>query len=252
MIPSYDIYRGVLTGYNKAFIVDEKVRSALVAQDPRSDAILKPVLRGRDVQRYRAQWAKLWLIDTHNGYGDVPHINVDDYPAIKDHLDGFYERLVLRQDKGRTPYNLRNCAYHEAFSREKLYWRRVAKDGLFSYVEEEIQCVNAVYMLSGKSLKYLCAVLNSRLISWLMQRLLPTSGTGTFHWEKVHVERLPVPQLPTTGQYPFIRLVEKILHEKASSRKTQVCELERAINREVYALYDLTPSEILALEDTAT
>ena len=107
------------TGYNNAFIIDTATKDALVAADAKSPEIIKPVLRGRDIQRYKAQWAGKWLIDTHNGYGDVPAINIDDYPAIKSHLIGFYQRLTIRQDKGKTPYNLRNCAYHEDFTERK-------------------------------------------------------------------------------------------------------------------------------------
>ena len=247
-----DIYRGVTTGLNEAFIITSEVRDSLIAEDPHSSEIIKPVLRGRDIHRYQAHWAGLWLIDTHNGYGRIPPINVDKYPSVKTHLNGFYERLVKRYDKGRTPYNLRNCAYHESFAREKLYWRRVAKRGMFSYVEEELQCVNAVFMLSGKSLKYLCAVLNTKLISWLIQRMLPTSGTGTFHWEKVHVERLPVPQVSSADECSFIRLVDQILLSISTSREAQVGELQSEIDRKVLELYQLTPEEIYAIERVTT
>ena len=68
-------------------------------------------MRGRDIRRYQAQWAGMWLIDTHNGFSNVPAIDVNDYPAIKAHLDSFYDRLAKRYDRGNTPYNLRNCAY---------------------------------------------------------------------------------------------------------------------------------------------
>ena len=64
--------RGIKTGFNDAFIIDNQTKDALIAQDPRSKEIIKPVLRGRDIQRYRARWADMWLIDTHNGYGGVP------------------------------------------------------------------------------------------------------------------------------------------------------------------------------------
>ena len=114
------IYRGVLTGYNKAFIIDNQTKETLVAQDQRSKEIIKPVLRGKDIQRFRAKWADMWIIDTHNGYDGVPAINVDDYPAIKTYLDGHFEQLEKRYDKGQTPYNLRNCAYHAEFVMEKL------------------------------------------------------------------------------------------------------------------------------------
>ena len=123
------IYRGILTGYNAAFLVDQETRDALVAEDSRSEEILKPVLRGRDIARYRANWADLWLIDTHNGYGEVPPIDVGDYPAIKRHLNQFMTRLKRRQDRGVTPYNLRNCAYHKEFHKEKLFWMDLTPEG---------------------------------------------------------------------------------------------------------------------------
>ena len=108
--PVKSIYHGIKTGFNDAFIVDQTTRDALVAEDPRSAELLKPILRGRDIARYQANWAGLWLIDTHNGYAGVPPIDVDNYPAIKAHLDIFIGHLRRRQDKGVTPYNLRNCA----------------------------------------------------------------------------------------------------------------------------------------------
>ena len=111
---------GIKTGLNEAFIIDNQTKEALINEDPRSAEIIKPILRGKDIKRWRARWAKLWLIDTHNGYGNVPAINVDDYPTLKSHLNGFNGRLTKRYDKGSTPYNLRNCAYYEEFAREKL------------------------------------------------------------------------------------------------------------------------------------
>ncbi len=98
----------------------KKTKDVLVAEDPRSEELLKPILRGRDIKRYRAEWAGLWVIDSHNGYGNVPPVNVDDYIAIKQHLDQFYPHLKKRQDKGVTPYNLRHCAYDQEFLRDKL------------------------------------------------------------------------------------------------------------------------------------
>ena len=80
---------GIKTGYNDAFVIDDATRQALIAEDPKSAEIIKPILRGRDIQRYQAEWAELWLIDSHNGYGDVPAVNMDDYPAIKNHLGRF-------------------------------------------------------------------------------------------------------------------------------------------------------------------
>ena len=227
MILSSDIYRGVLTGYNMAFIIDDKIRSTLIAQDPKSAEIIKPVLRGRDIQRYQAQWAELWLIDTHNGYGDVPPINIDDYPAIKDHLNGYYERLALRQDKGRTPYNLRNCAYHAQFMKEKLFWMHMSPRGRFAYSDSEIYCNQKAFFLTGHSLKYLCAILNSTLVTWLIRNMAVTTGMGLTQWDKFVVERISIPTIAVSEQRQFVQLVESILSAKADSPSADTTYLDR-------------------------
>ncbi|MDE0405906.1 MAG: hypothetical protein OXI53_11430 [Nitrospira sp.] len=239
---------GIKTGYNPAFVIDDATKQALIDKDPKSTDIIKPVLRGRDIQRYKAQWARLWLIDTHNGYGNVPSINIDNYPAIKNHLNRFYPQLKRRQDRGRTPYNLRNCAYHEEFAKEKLFWMDMSNRGKFAYSEKEMYCNNKGFMMTGKSLKYLCAVLNSALITWLMKNTARTTGMGLMQWEKFAVERLPIPKIPIAEQRPFIRLVDAILSAKAADPRADTTEQEAKIDRLAYALYGLTTEEIAAVE----
>ncbi len=239
---------GIKTGYNAAFVIDDETREAIIGEDPKSENILKPVMRGKDIQRFQAKWERFWLIDTHNGYETVPPVDVTEYKGAKQHLDKFSYHLESRKDKGITPYNLRDCAYHEEFKKEKLFWRRVAKEGTVAYVKDEVQCINAVYMLRGDSLRYLCATLNAKLVAWFMQRSLPTSGTGTFHWEKVHVERLPVPKLTSEEQLPFNQLVDRILTAKNTDPSTNTSELEAEIDWLVYDLYGLTDEEIAVVE----
>lgn len=107
------INRGILTGYNEAFIIDGKKREELIKQDPKSAEIIRPILRGRDIKKYSYDFADLWLITSHNGIKEkgIKPIDINNYPAIKAHLDQFYSQLEKRSDKGDTPYNLRNCAY---------------------------------------------------------------------------------------------------------------------------------------------
>ena len=243
---------GIKTGYNTAFIIDDATRQALVAADENSDEIIKPILRGRDIQRFQAKWAGLWLIDTHNGYGDVPAINVDDYPAIKSHLDGFYPRLKKRQDKGRTPYNLRSCAYHEDFNKEKLFWMHMSPRGRFSYSKSNTLCNQKAYIVTGNSLKYLCAILNSMLITWLVKNTAVTTGMGLTQWDKFVVERLPIPKITAAEQRSFVRLVERILRAKAADPAADTREWEAELDRLVYALYGLTAGEIAAVEGQVT
>ena len=239
---------GIKTGYNEAFIIGDVARQALIAEDSKSAEIIKPILRGRDIQRYRAKWAGLWLIDTHNGYGNVPAANIDNYPAIKSHLDGFYPRLEKRQDKGRTSYNLRNCAYHAEFAKEKLFWMDLTEQGRFAYDEGEMFCVNTVYMVSGQSIKFLCAILNSNLINWFMRNTAVTSGMGVTRWFSISVETIPIPKILAAEQRPFIRLVDSILSAKADDPAMDTGKQEAEIDRLVYALYGLTEEEISTVE----
>ena len=205
------INRGITTGLNEAFVMDGATREALISKDPNSADIIKPVLRGRDVQRYRAKWAGRWLIDTHNGYGNVSHVNIEHYPAVKAHLDCYFPRLERRQDKGRTPYNLRNCAFHDEFDEEKLFWIDLTEQGRFAYDDGEMFCVNTAFMITGTSLKYLLALLNSTLITWHIKNTALNSGMGVPRWIVFTVERLPIPKINAAKQRPFVRLVDEIL-----------------------------------------
>ena len=204
------------------------------------------MVRGRDIQRYKANWAKLWLLDTHNGYGDVPAIDIDDYPVVKEHLDRYYVRLAKRYDKGRTPYNLRNCAYHEDFTKEKLLWMDMSPTGRFAYSDTEVYCNNKGFMMTGGPLKYLCAILNSALVTWLMRHTARTTGVGLTQWEKFTVERLPIPKIGPDGQAPLIQLTDRILCEVEGGLR-DTAALEEEIDRLVYELYELTDSEIRAI-----
>ena len=191
----------------------------------------------------------MWIIDTHNGYGGVPPIEIDDYPAIKTYLDNYYEQLEKRYDKGRTPYNLRNCAYHEDFTKEKLLWIELVSNGRFAYDNSGVYGEATTFLLTGESIKYLCAVLNSKLIKWFLEQLAPTSGMGTLRWKKVYVERLPIPRVANARQQPFNLLVDGILEAKADDRDADTSEAEAEINAKVYQLYGLTPLEISTVEE---
>ena len=242
------INTGIKTGENPAFVIDEDTRNRLIERDPFADSIIKPLLRGKDVRRFWSHSAGIYLIDTHNGYGNFPPIDISRHPQVKTHLDRFLPRLKARQDKGISIYNLRSCAYYEDFKSEKIFWRRVAYEGMFSYVADESFCLNAAIMISGKSLKFLCGVLNSKFVTWLMHPQLPTSGTGTFQWEKLHVEKVPVPLIPGTDQHDLVNLVENIIDKKKADPSADTRILEADVDQIVYGYYGSTGKEISTVE----
>ena len=242
------IHVGILTGLNKAFIVNGKTKQALVKANPNSADVIRPLLRGRDIQRYRARWAEVWLIDAHNGYGHVPAFDVSDFPAIKAHLDQFYPDLAKRREKGRTPYNVRDCAYHEDLAKEKLVWIELADRGRFAYDDSGVFCLNSTFMMSGEALKYLCSILNSSLTCWFMQTTALNSGMGTARWIRGPVQRIPVPRITTAEQRPFVELIDHLLAAKDENPNADTGELEAKADQLVYGLYDLTREEVAAVE----
>jgi len=231
-------------------IIGNETKEALISEDPKSAEILKPILRGRDIKRYQAEWAKLWLIDTHNGYGNVAAIDIENYPAVKNYLDKFYPELEKRQDKGRTPYNLRNCAYHAEFAKEKLLWMDLTTQGRFVYDANGAFCSNTAFIMTGQSIKYLCALLNSHLITWIMRHTSLNSGMGVTRWIASTVEKIPVPKIPETVQEPFIQLVDKILSAKDTNPEADISGLEAKINQRIYKLYALTQAEVSIIESS--
>ena len=245
------ILTGIKTGLNDAFIIDDTTRQALVAADPNSTAIIKPVLRGRDIQRYRAQWADLWLIDTHNGYGDVAAINVADYPAVKNHLDGFSPQLEKRQDKGRTPYNLRNCAYHEEFFKPKIIWTDIAKHMRGTYDNTGYFLTNTAYLLPTNDLAVL-GFLGSTLFDWYSRQTFQSLGDpwrgGGLRYIAQYMENVPMFDSNQPQSRKIADLVARILSAKDVDPAADTSELETEIDRLCYTLYGLTDEEIAAVE----
>jgi len=236
------IYRGVLTGFNEAFIIDTSTKERLCAEDEKSAEIIKPILRGRDIKRYGYQWAGLWLINLYNN----PPVNINYYPAIKKHLDHYYPQLEKRLDKGVTPYNLRNCAYLQEFEKEKVVWKRVGSVLRFGYDIQGLFCLDSTCFAIGNDIKYLTALLNSRISIYQLLQNSPKTGTGDVITSIQALEPLMIPRIPQEKQQPFITRVDRILALKQQGKDTS--ELEREIDRLVYQLYDLTEEEIAMVE----
>ena len=251
------IYYGIKTGYNPAFIINSYTRNRLVAEDHRSADILRPILRGRDIQRYRARWAGLWLISTLPSLD----IDIDDYPAVKRHLLSYGRKRLEqtgkhlsdgRRARKRTPhrwFELQDtCTYHGEFATPKLLWIELAERGRFAYDESGILAEATAFIMTGTLTKYLCAVLNSDLIRWAFQHLAPTSGMGVLRWKKTYLDHVPVPHVPADDCESVTDLVDEVLRKKDANPDEDTTELETEINQKVNQLYGLNPSEIRVIE----
>lgn len=123
----------------------------------------------------------------------TPLNDVDDCPSVKARLDAFYPRLTSRQDKRRTPYDLRSCACHQEFAEENLLWIELTDNGRFAYDDTGVYGKATTFMMTGESLKYLLATLNSALVRRFMRQAAPTSDMGTLRWKKAYIETMPIP-----------------------------------------------------------
>ncbi|WP_254410223.1 class I SAM-dependent DNA methyltransferase [Campylobacter coli] len=260
-----NIYRGILTGYNEAFIITTEKRNEILAnckdeaEKERTAKLIRKMLRGRDIKRYSYEWAGLWVINTHNGYKNqngekVEAINIENYPSLKKHFDEFYPQLEKRADKGLTPYNLRNCAYIEEFEKEKIVYPCImAKEPCFSYETSFAFAMAPANIITSNSdiLKYILAFLNSDFI-YLMLRKFYMGGGIEGELKTNNLEKLPIPKINSKNQKladELINLVDKILKAKEQDKNANTQELENKINSLVYKLYNLTEEEIKIIEN---
>ena len=231
---------GIKTGFNEAFIISKEKRDALIAADPKSAKILKPVLRGKDIKRYQVNFAELWLINSHNGCFDrknnnrVEAVNIDLYLAVKAHLDEYWEAIKKRYDKGKTPYNLRNCAYLPEFEEKKIVWGNLALNAQFALAKPGM-FINAPSPLINTGNKYLLAVLNSTLSDYYIRTLGVTRNGGYFEYKPMFVEKLPIPQISKQQQILFVNLVDLLLF--CIEQKRSNFSLEFIIDGLVFELY---------------
>ena len=199
------IYRGVLTGFNDAFIISTEKRDEILAncqteeERIRTAELIRPILRGRDIKRYGYDWANLWLINTHNGIKGVkPRIDINDYPAVKAHLDQYWDKISKRADKGDTPYNLRNCAYLDDFFKPKLFYADITQKLNFCRCDEVMFCNNTTYFITAKNpniLTHLERCLNTKLIDWYYRTLSVQLGENAVRMFSIYVLNIPIPNI---------------------------------------------------------
>lgn len=189
-----NIYRGVLTGFNDAFIISGEKRQEILNnctsddERKRTDELIRPILRGRDIKRYEYNFADLYLINTHNGIKEknIPRIDINDYPAVKKHLDKYWGKIEHRADQGDTPYNLRNCAYMDEFNKPRIVYCEIGFEMDACIIEPGFFINNKLYMVTGDYLEYLLVFFNSKLFNKIILRSANlTGGKGVDFMNKI-------------------------------------------------------------------
>ena len=197
-----NIYRGVLTGCNEAFIISTEKRDEILAncqtedERKRTEELIRPILRGRDIKRYGYNWANLWLINTHNGIrGKLERIHIENYPAVKEHLDQYWDKISKRADKGDTPYNLRNCAYLDLFFQPHICWKAVGRKLAFALVEGGTFLTAPASFISGDNYNdTILAFLCSPIGTYFIYKNSDTTGAGDIMLNIQSLIKFPIPQ----------------------------------------------------------
>ncbi|GAA8773113.1 class I SAM-dependent DNA methyltransferase [Helicobacter pylori] len=261
---------GIKTGANEAFIIPtekrEEILNACKTQEERkcTEALIKPILRGKDIKRYSYEWADLWVINTHNGYtsdlkSKIHPIDIEKYPALKSHLDSHWNTIATRSDQGDTPYHLRNCAYLEDFEKEKIVYGEIVQEPRFYLDNGECElgyfyAEATSFILTGEHLCYLLGMLHSKLITFAFKTFYAGGGLGEsgYRYKKAFIERLPIPKITEKNQelaHKITDCTEAILEAKEKDPKANTQKLEKEIDALVYQLYNLTDEEIKTIED---
>ena len=237
------IYRGVLTGYNDAFIISTETREGILnncaseEERKRTEELIRPILRGRDIKRYGYEWANLWLINTHNGIkGKLDRIHIEDYPAVKAHLDQYWDKISTRADKGDTPYNLRNCAYLDDFSKPKIMYHNMTKFLPFYYDEKGFYQNDKSFMITGERIAFLTVFLNSSLFKKCFIDNFPELQGGTRELRKIFFDKIPVIQVDQDVNEEFRAILGQMQTQWDKN-------IAIRIDQKIFDLYGLTKEE---------
>ena len=267
-----NIYRGVLTGYNDAFIISTEKRNEILAncqtegERQKTAELIRPILRGRDIKRYGYDWAGQWLIyiPWHFPYQFDESITgasekaekafKEQYPAVYNHMLEYKEPLSKR-NKAETGIRYEwyamqrwGAKYWEDFSKPKIIWGEISDKSKFAFdfLGEYIPEATSFYM-KGECIEYLLSALNSSVSEWLFSKVGTTTGVGTIRWKKYTIEQLIVAKLSTEQLNTHLAAFNDLKVGKMS-----ITDFECFSNKLMYDVYKLTSDEIQYIENQQT
>ena len=257
------IYRGVLTGYNEAFVISTAKRDEILAncstedERTRTADLIRPILRGRDIKRYGYTWADLWLIATFPSR----HYNIYDFPAVKSYLLSIgKERLeqtgkthIIQGEKVKARKKTNNkwfetqdsISYWEDFNQPKITWGEISDRSKFAFDANGKYVPEATtFLMTGGKLPYLLCVLNSPLTEWFFSKVGTTTGVGTVRWKKFTIQELLVPKADQQVLQQYNDLVTAFVSGSLTST-----QLSQQANRIIYDMVGLSEDEISYVEN---
>ena len=213
MIKNLDITikRGILTGFNKAFIIDEVTKNKLIEKDYKNKEVIKPLLRGRDIQKWSIKYQNLYLLY-------IPwNFNIQKYPSLKDYLQNYKEDLSNRPEVKKERYNwycLSRYAsdYVDLFEKEKLIYPELSSSLSMVYDNKKYYIDKTCFIITTSlNIKYIYALLNSNVLNFAFKLLGTPLGKSGFNLSKIYIEQLPIKITNATIEDNVVDIVEKII-----------------------------------------
>ena len=232
-----DVYAGVKTGLNKAFVIDQAKRDELVEEDPHSADLIKPWLRGSDINRWKADWAGLYIIFASRG------VDIDQYPAIEEHLNWFRGDLEKRATASRHPwYELQQPqeGIHHLFTQSKMVWPDITPEARFAYDATGSYVDMTCFVIPTES-AWMLAVMNSGLVEYLLCQITSTLRGGYLRPKRQYTTRLPIVTPDREAQAELEALTNEILSLEDSPEQVEAIEGE--IDSIVFYTYGLSAPE---------
>ncbi|AWB10775.1 Eco57I restriction-modification methylase [Thermodesulfobium acidiphilum] len=261
-----NIYRGIITGLNEAFIITTEKKDEILTnckteeERERTNKIIKPILRGRDIKRYYYEWAGLWVIvipagwtNNNKGNENAQSFIEKTFPSLMQHLKSFEAKAKKRDDKGDYWWELRHCAYYPEFEKEKVVWAEIVRQPQFYFDNEKFYVEATSFLMTGNNVKYICGLLNSGPVTYFFKNWYAGGGLGKegYRYKKAFLENLPIPFITSSNSLLTKRiedLLDKILVAKKENPQANTQAFEKEIDELVYKLYDLTEDEIRIIE----
>lgn len=251
--------RGITTGYNKAFHIEKQIKDKLLSEDASSSDVIKPLLRGKDIKRWAYKHKDFYtlFIPWHFPLHDNPDVTgnsivaekafKEKYPAVYGHLNNYKLELSSR-NQAETGiryewYALQRYGadFYKEYEKEKIVWMEISDRGNYAYDSSGMYITNSAYFLSGDNLKYLLAVLNSKVADYYFFQVTAVIAGGRKRYTKQYVEQIPVPQISKEEQKPFEKIVDYILFLKSIEGDKRAKQMfnyfEQVLNTMVYELY---------------
>jgi len=257
-----DIHRGITTGYNDAFIINTETRDRILSnckdeeERKRTEEIIKPVLKGRDIKKYRYKWGGLWVILARVGFHKVSNL----YPAVVEHLSKYEDRLKERDQKRLELIRNLSDECLKQNERERIILQEISNGSNCAYINEDMFIDGTALLITGEDLKYLLGVLNSKPVEFFFEIFYTSGrlGEDTYRYKKVGLGRIPIPPIVEENKYivkQIIQKVDQILtitksedYEINQKKQKEVDEIQKEIDILVYQLYELDNKEIKIIE----